>query len=372
MANLHETDCFNRLAEIDNEVLGDEHMPLPVVRASELARKPSSPRKWIVEGLIPSNAVTFFSGDGGLGKSLLALQLGVAIVSGTDWLDFKCANGPVLLVTAEDDEEEVARRLSGICRNEGLSSNELNDLHILCLVDRDATFAEQTTNGIKFNVLFQQLVTKVEEIKPRLVILDPLAAFYGGDDVSRSSATRLVRELARKMAAKDRAVLVIAHPSVDAMRNGRPMAGSTGWTNASRSVFFIQGEKGFPDRRYFSRPKSNYARKEDRLFSVEWNNGVFSRISDERVIAEKSDVDELFIRLLRKSIDNGQTISCRKARNYAPKKFAELPECLNAGVTKEGLTNAMQRLLTNGSIVEEQIGYKSARKFKLSFRFSGN
>jgi RecA-family ATPase len=39
-----------------------------------------------VQELVPMNTVTLFGGDGGTGKSLVALQLAVAVASGRFWL----------------------------------------------------------------------------------------------------------------------------------------------------------------------------------------------------------------------------------------------------------------------------------------------
>ena len=47
--------------------------PLPVTGASALAKRTVARREWLVDGLIPARNVTLLSGDGGVGKSLLAL-----------------------------------------------------------------------------------------------------------------------------------------------------------------------------------------------------------------------------------------------------------------------------------------------------------
>ena len=50
--------------------------------AASLEGKPVPAREWLVDELVPSKTVTLFSGDGGTGKSLLALQLAVAVAAG--------------------------------------------------------------------------------------------------------------------------------------------------------------------------------------------------------------------------------------------------------------------------------------------------
>jgi AAA domain len=50
------------------------------INAASLEGKPVPEREWLVRDLIPAKNVTLLYGDGGTGKSLLALQLGAAVV----------------------------------------------------------------------------------------------------------------------------------------------------------------------------------------------------------------------------------------------------------------------------------------------------
>lgn len=60
-------------------------------------------------------ATTLFSAHGGDGKSLLALQLALAVASGGKWLGYEIAEpGRVGLISCEDDTDEMHVRLSGI------------------------------------------------------------------------------------------------------------------------------------------------------------------------------------------------------------------------------------------------------------------
>src|SRR5690606_30654641 len=82
--------------------------------AASLAGKPVKPRDWLVQDLVPGKTVTLFGGDGGTGKSLLALQLAVAVAGGRDWIGRQVKPGKVIFLSAEDDEEELHRRLHSI------------------------------------------------------------------------------------------------------------------------------------------------------------------------------------------------------------------------------------------------------------------
>src|SRR5258708_1540120 len=84
---------------------------LPVVSASSLAGKVAPPRPWHVAGWIRGRTVTMLAGDGGVGKTILALQLAVATVAGKPWLGLTPEFGPVVYLSAEDDVDELHRRL---------------------------------------------------------------------------------------------------------------------------------------------------------------------------------------------------------------------------------------------------------------------
>jgi RecA-family ATPase len=86
--------------------------PLPTLRAAQLAAAPSSAPSWLIEGLWSAQAVGIIGGEPKCCKSFLALDLAVAVASGTPCL--RCfpagQRGPVLLFAAEDDALVVRRR----------------------------------------------------------------------------------------------------------------------------------------------------------------------------------------------------------------------------------------------------------------------
>jgi RecA-family ATPase len=60
--------------------------PLPYIDPLEWDGKEVPERRWIAADLIPEGNVTMLGGDGGLGKSTLALQLMAASALGKPWL----------------------------------------------------------------------------------------------------------------------------------------------------------------------------------------------------------------------------------------------------------------------------------------------
>ena len=71
------------------------------------------------------------SGDGGLGKSLFGLQLGVAVATATDWIGSLTEPGPVILLSAEDGEDdEIYRQLPDVVVSRALDLADLADFPI--------------------------------------------------------------------------------------------------------------------------------------------------------------------------------------------------------------------------------------------------
>ena len=101
-------------------------------------------RVWLAQDCIPMFNVSLFSGEGAVGKSIALMQLSAAIVLGnSDWfgLDLDC--GPVLYVAAEDDDDELRRRLEAIATHYRTTRANLQQqgFRLLSYAGRDCTLA---------------------------------------------------------------------------------------------------------------------------------------------------------------------------------------------------------------------------------------
>src|SRR5258708_34146766 len=93
---------------------------LDFISASSWAGQTAKKRRWLVATRIPRATVTMLTGDGAAGKTTIGLQLSVATVRGTDWLGAIIEEpGPVIFFSAEEDSDEVHRRLEAIVAHHG-------------------------------------------------------------------------------------------------------------------------------------------------------------------------------------------------------------------------------------------------------------
>ena len=210
--------------------------------ASALAARPIPSREWHVEGLIPGRTVTSLSGDGGTGKSLLALQLAVSTALGASWIGRDVKPGPVLFLSAEDDDDELYLRLADILDAEGAGFDRLGNLLIRSLAGEDALLAVQDrrTGSLVPTPLYDALAAEIARFRPVLVVLDTLADLTAGEENNRAHARQFVGFLRGLTIRYGCALLLLSHPSLTGMSSGTGLSGSTAWNASVRSRLYLE------------------------------------------------------------------------------------------------------------------------------------
>jgi RecA-family ATPase len=110
-----------------------------------------------------------YSGNGGDGKSLLALQLGVAVATVTDWIGYLPAPGGVLVASAEDEHAEIHRRVADIIAGrDELSFAALGNFNVIDLSATDALLVvmEGRSGALKTTPVFGQIEAPIVQFKP--------------------------------------------------------------------------------------------------------------------------------------------------------------------------------------------------------------
>ncbi|WP_244553376.1 AAA family ATPase [Nitrobacter vulgaris] len=339
--------------------------PFPLVDPSEWHGTVATEREWFLSGLIPHRQVTLLSGDGGMGKSLLALQIGATSALAIKTLGLEPRPGRVLYLGAEDEADEFHRRLDDICAAHGREIGDLTDLRILPLADQDAILSEPDAKGnMKATPLWKRVERFVKDWQPGLIVLDTAADLYGGDEIKRSQVRHFVGMLRKIAIGHKCAVLLLAHPSVAGMTSGSGYSGSTAWNNSVRSRLYLTSGEG--DARILKTVKSNYGKKGGELH-LEWREGVFvTHDPTEPTIADgliASHDDKKFLAVLSKLNRNGMRPSPNKSPSFAPKMIAKHPD--GKGTKTQAMEQAMHRLLDAGKIKVVQEGPPSRRYARL-------
>jgi RecA-family ATPase len=345
---------------------------LPVISAACFDGVAPPERRWIVMDTIPDRTVTIVAGDGGGGKTTLMLQLAAALAAGCPWLGYDPDPGRVLFVTAEDDEDEIHRRLAAIAKGFGIGLSDLADLHIVPLAGRDAVMAAPQGKAalIAPTAVFHGLLALVERIRPRLVVLDALADVFGGEENARAQARQFIGLLRGLAIDHILAVVLIAHPSLSGMASGSGTSGSTAWSNSVRARLYLErivddGNREIdPDLRVLRVKKSNYGpvglelrlRWQNGAFVLDGNAGTFDKL------AADAKAERVFLDLLAAYTAQGRDVCDVPGHSYAPNEFAEQGD---EPMSKPALKGAMKRLLFAGRIRVEKFGPPSKQRKRL-------
>jgi RecA-family ATPase len=339
----------------------------------DLQDKPIPARRWCVPDTIPDRAVTLLSGDGGTGKSILAMTLATACAVGMPFLGMEIAPRKVTYLYAEDDVEEAWRRQDAINRAFGVDFADLfGRLAWVLQAGEDTFLLRFDKNGRPAQTpLSKKLDAYVRGSGSQLLVIDTIADTFGGLEIDRQQVTRFVRHHQKLAADIDGAVLMIGHPSVAGMKDGRPASGSNAWVNAVRSALYLRKAEeseapgGDAKRvRILERVKANFA-STDVEIRVRYFDGVF--MADHAPDEPPGPFNNIrvevdFLAALRAALLKGRQLSpSRKVENYAPKALRQSPELRRH--TPKMIEQAFDRLIANGELRVAILGTgKSVRK----------
>lgn len=349
--------------------------PLDFVDASTFDGKPVPDQQWLSHERIPMAVPTLLAGDGGTGKTRIAMQLAAATVLGTDWLGSTIdRTGPVLFYTAEEDEAHCHRMLDRIATHLQISLARLKGLLIRPMDAADPVLAEPDRRGlVSPTPTYDRLWTAAGKIRPALIVLDTAADIFAVDENNRTQARQcvaLLRHLAHQSGGG--AVLTLAHPSVYGMTSGRGTSGSTGWSNSVRSRLYFVKTSGEDDEatdnnvRELRVMKSNYG-PEGAAVRVVWREGVFVPVGSAAPLAQvaaEADADAAYLDCLDAANAQNRRVFPETGRGFAPKIFEGMPQA--RGLRARALHRAQERLMAAGRLHVVESGPPSKRVRQLA------
>jgi AAA domain/Bifunctional DNA primase/polymerase, N-terminal len=221
--------------------------PLQWLDMSNWDNEPVPERKWAIRDRVPLNQAGLFSGEGGTGKSILELTKNVAHVAGRDWLRSMPEMGPALYIGAEDEADELHRRIAAIASHYRVTFRELIEggLHVLCLLGQDATLCAASGKSGKIEVtgLYRQLYEAAGDIKPKNISIDTLSRAFAGNEIDRVQVYAFAMHMQALAMVANGSVTVLSHPSLQGIASGSGISGSTAWHGAFRFRQYLRGSR---------------------------------------------------------------------------------------------------------------------------------
>jgi RecA-family ATPase len=318
-------------------------------------------RVWGVLDRIPAGQVTLLSGEGSIGKTILELMLCVAHAIGADWIGSLPEKGPVIYLGAEDDADELHRRLYEILQYFGIKFRDLinNGFHILSLAGEDALLGTANRNGqVAPTRLYQQLLEAVQDIRPKHIGIDTSADVFGGNEIDRAQVRQFIGLLRKLAIACSGSVVLLAHPSLEGIRSGSGISGSTGWHNSVRARMYFKTAQATDDEadnglRVLEFKKNNYGPIAHNI-KLEYHKGIFRPVgtfSSVEQLARERRVETVFLDVFGKLIGQGwQTFSikARAADEYVPRMIAR--HANGKEFQERDYAAAMQRLIESNQV----------------------
>jgi hypothetical protein len=165
----------------------------------------------LVRNLLEHEQISIFYGDAGCGKSFAAIDLGLHIAAGRDWLGHRVAQGPVVYVAAEAGIGIINRVVAW------RQTYGLTDLPFAAIVS-PVDFCHPAAGDVGRVIA----AIRDEEIDPVLVVIDTVSrVLSGGNENAPDDMGALVRSLDRLRDQLRCHVLAIHHCGKEIGRGSR-------------------------------------------------------------------------------------------------------------------------------------------------------
>jgi hypothetical protein len=177
-------------------------LTLPTCRAAALDSGGSNGTiRWRIDQ-VWGDGVGILGGPPKCGKSWFGLDMAISLASATPFLGHFAVHspGPTLVYLAEDALPQVRARIAGICSHRGIDLSAL-DVHV---ITAPAVRLDQSADQ-------KRLSATLEQLRPKLLLLDPLVRLHRLDENSSADISSLLGYLRELQRRYDVAVVVTHH-----------------------------------------------------------------------------------------------------------------------------------------------------------------
>ncbi len=317
---------------------------------------PPPPPAFIIQDFVEQGAVALLAGEGGAGKSYIALLAASAVATGHEFLGKRTVPGRAVCLFAEDSEGALHARLSRICKARGVALAALGGtLFPVSTVDDPMDARTLWSAGkptMRFALLEQEL-GGISDLK--LLVLDNVTMMFDGNEIDRREVGGFLSHLGAVARRLNIGIILIHHASKSNDGTSLRMAsGSTAWIAQVRAAAELRkAADGHPPR--FAVRKINNGRE----WSAElfWtSDGVLLPMTEAGAQAPGGEFhQQAFLACLRAiTARKDYARASRQSPNYAPKMFTGMREA--CGATRGDLEQAMNNLRDAGHIMEGEVG----------------
>lgn len=251
-------------------------------RVTKLSDVVAEQVEWLWPGRIPLRKLSLPSGDPGLGKSFVTIDMAARVTTGNAWPDKPGGLNPVGSVVLVSCEDGLADTVLPRLKAAGGDPSKVIALEGVDVVDKDGEMIARPFNLADDLAVLEQVL--IDNPDTRLVIIDPVGAYGGKTDTHKDNQVRAMLAPLGELAARYRvAVVMVAHLSKG--KSSNPLyksMGSIAYVAAARAAWLFFKDQGDPTRRLILLGKLNIAKEP---------MGLAYRLTDGKVDWESDPVE---------------------------------------------------------------------------------
>ena len=285
----------------------DEEAPVKVMTLEELTLQPKV--QWLIEGVVPSNALACIYGPPGSGKSFLALDVALRVAHGGPWRNCETRQGRSLYIAGEGVSGLSDRVNSWLSYNDALSGEYTNRFSAIA-------------KPVNVTSDFMELIKTVKEQKntPDLIVIDTLARCFGpNDENSTSDMQKFILALDTIRLEIGCTVLVIHHSSKGEKVSLRGNSALEGCLDTVFKVEALERYDGKPQRIVAQVVKQKDAEGFQKYYyelMASEDSAVLKEISNSKVTGEKRGTEAGLFQALKDMIhSDDQWVSATQWRS---------------------------------------------------------
>jgi hypothetical protein len=211
-------------------------LPLPVEMFGDI--RPQLTSRCLIKGLLMAGSAMVIFGLPGSAKSFLAVDMGTHVASEREWFSRRVTGGGVVYIAAEG-QAGLRARLEASRLTHGFQDIPF------ALIPVAVDLLDPTADTAKVRTVLDHLAATWNGIV--LVIIDTLAATFGGGDENGSDMAAYVANVERLCAPYGCARIIVAHAPLNSDAK-RPRGHGSLW-GAADTVLHVTGDRDAPARR---------------------------------------------------------------------------------------------------------------------------
>lgn len=225
--------------------------------------------EFYIQDILPKQGVMLIYGNPKVKKSWLVQHMAYCLSVGEEWLGFRTEQARTLLAQFEIAPIAYAWRLKDMARNFTLQSQMLYETSpmLMYLDDREN---------------YNRFAAGIREIQPKIIVLDCLAACFGGDENDGHDIANFIEKISNLKSEHEASVIIVHHTnknllsssSVDRARGHSRLAG---WVD---TLLYMAEQPSGVQLQF----KARQSTRELRNINVEFTNYSWVRrnVADER------------------------------------------------------------------------------------------